>query len=399
MQTRRDHFDERAVFMASDRAELLALLDAGAPPPPDEGEAQGALAARYLHGEAVDWESVWPTPLRRLSLPTYPFLRTRHWFSANDSVYATAGADAVPRLEPTGPGRGLLTTFTGDEFYLRDHLVEGRKVLPGVVHLEVAVQAAREAGIDASAIDDVVWLRSFDVNGVPSGIEVQLGPAEPDVEFALVAPGDPKAVYASGTLRHGTRPPVSPRTDLVALERSCPREVDPADLYRRLSAAGLRHGPALATVRALRMGLNDALGRVSLPEAAAALHAYMLHPALLDGALQILAAFDEDDDRLYMPFSVDRVVRTAPLTAACAVHVARRPGTTDGLRSFDVRLLDDAGDELVALVNLTTRRAGATAAPPPEDSRERLRALLRGVRDGVVADDQATTAIGAILDD
>ena len=399
LQIRRDHFDERAVFMASDRAELLSLLDAGAPLPPDEGEAQGALAARYLRCEAVDWESAWPAPLRHLSLPTYPFDRTRHWFSANDSVYATAGADAVPRLEPTGPGRGLLTTFTGDEFYLRDHLVDGRKVLPGVVHLEVAAQAAREAGIDASAIDDVVWLRSFDVNGVPSGIEVQLGPAEPDVEFALVAPGDPRAVYASGTLRHGTRPTVSPRTDLVALERSCPREVDPADLYRRLSAAGLRHGPALATVRALRMGLNDALGRVSLPEAAAALHAYVLHPALLDGALQILAAFNEDNDRLYMPFSVDRVVRTAPLTAACAVHVARRPGTTDGLRSFDVRLLDDAGDELVALVNLTTRRAGASAAPPPEDSRERLRALLRGVRDGVLADDQAAAAIGAILDD
>ncbi|MCP4272707.1 MAG: hypothetical protein GY781_12195, partial [Gammaproteobacteria bacterium] len=70
------------------------------------------------------------------------------------------------------------STFTGQEFFLDDHRVKGEKVLPGVVHLEmarVAVEKAsggREEGMGIH-LRNVVWSQPIVVNG--SGQKVHIG--------------------------------------------------------------------------------------------------------------------------------------------------------------------------------------------------------------------------------
>ncbi|HWH01800.1 MAG TPA: beta-ketoacyl synthase N-terminal-like domain-containing protein, partial [Pilimelia sp.] len=106
----------RAVVVAHERAELLARLAALAAPgaaapgvaapgaaPPDAGtpELPARLrepVGRFLAGEAVDWSEVFAGhAAARVSLPTYPFQRTRHW-------PADTGAPTAPTA-PTVPSR------------------------------------------------------------------------------------------------------------------------------------------------------------------------------------------------------------------------------------------------------------------------------------------------------
>ena len=58
------------------------------------------------------------------------------------------------------------SSFTGEEFFLRDHVVQGERVLPGAAQLELArAAAARAAGVngtDGLRLENVVFAQSGD---------------------------------------------------------------------------------------------------------------------------------------------------------------------------------------------------------------------------------------------
>ncbi|MBK9371592.1 MAG: SDR family NAD(P)-dependent oxidoreductase [Deltaproteobacteria bacterium] len=104
-QQGRRAFERRAAFIATDLADLGQKLRAhlaGAPPQVDGApEAMIAAARAFEAGEAVDWSSLGPTGGRRVSAPTTPFVRSRHWMPQ-----ATRPALTPPAL--TEPSTGAL---------------------------------------------------------------------------------------------------------------------------------------------------------------------------------------------------------------------------------------------------------------------------------------------------
>ncbi|MFX9127653.1 hypothetical protein ABTN71_19915, partial [Acinetobacter baumannii] len=83
------------------------------------------------------------------SLPTYPFARERYWVPA---VAASATAGATARLHPLLhrntsdlAGQRFSSRFSGEEFFLKDHVVGGQRVLPGVAYLELARAAVEQS--------------------------------------------------------------------------------------------------------------------------------------------------------------------------------------------------------------------------------------------------------------
>ncbi|NUR60148.1 MAG: zinc-binding dehydrogenase, partial [Catenulispora sp.] len=102
LQFYRDHFAERAVFVATDLTELADRLRAGDGTVVPEGFPE---AERYLAGEQVDWSRLWHGERHdRTPLPGYAFDRTRHWFTENDTVYSD---DTDRGALPPGPDDGI----------------------------------------------------------------------------------------------------------------------------------------------------------------------------------------------------------------------------------------------------------------------------------------------------
>src|SRR5205807_6568711 len=107
------------------------------------------IAEAWVQGIEIDWTRLYGgRNYRFLPLPTYPFANERYWI-------ATATNGNVPSSAATAILHPLLhrntsdlseqrysSTFTGEEFFLRDHFVRTgdgalQKVLPGVVYLEM----------------------------------------------------------------------------------------------------------------------------------------------------------------------------------------------------------------------------------------------------------------------
>jgi NAD(P)-dependent dehydrogenase (short-subunit alcohol dehydrogenase family) len=128
------------------------------------------------------------------------------------------------------------------------------------------------------------------------------------------------------------------------------------DHYAGASAIGATFGPAFQCLQKIRLGDEIAVGEVSLPPGVVAETGLLLHPGLLDAALQLTGTLlahlrPEAAARVLVPISLGEMFLSG--TPTTALHVVARITESDPQLRFaraDVRLETPAGI-VVALLN------------------------------------------------
>ncbi len=377
-----------------------------------------ALARGFVEGKRVAFAKLLDRRRHRpLSLPSYAFARDRYWQQAQAAAQTTPSAAAQPeQLRALHPllqqntsdleQQRFSSTCTGQEFYLADHVVQGHRVLPGVAYLEMAREAVVRSvptAADATVVlRNVVWLRPLVVDA-PRGVHIDLGDADAgqgDIDFAIYSTevaegpaGEERVLHAQGKASLQADAVAAPSLDLASLRQRCDRPVEVADCYAAFAAAGLAYGPAHRGLVSLRAGRSAdgpplVVAEVELPSALGdSAHRYVLHPAMLDCALQASIALDLADAapeiaaqavRPALPFALEKLIVCGRTPAAATVVIRQAPGSSHTqLRKLDVDICDASGRACVRLLGFSSRTLneesprmpatpGAGAAPLPE---------------------------------
>jgi polyketide synthase PksL len=126
----RNHFEKRWAVVASSVGELLEALVKTQPPikneiidktiveaffkqlvpeknPVDQRIKLQTIANFYMAGHAIDWEKIYRDKPQRLSLPTYPFAKDRHWITTNFSAERMANP-IITHMPPKSDTQKLL---------------------------------------------------------------------------------------------------------------------------------------------------------------------------------------------------------------------------------------------------------------------------------------------------
>ncbi|MFJ2132669.1 SDR family NAD(P)-dependent oxidoreductase [Streptomyces sp. NPDC087845] len=423
----RARFAHRFACVVRDRTELLRILDAGldgtdaftgcaaprgrtgAGPEPSGGDEclrrcadpvrassadshradLTALAGYFTQGAELDYGAVFAAGTHlRVPLPAYPFAQESHW------------AGPLPPAAPPAPLRAALhrpvvahplihessavenradvpgtlratTVFKGDESVLRDHTVRGQRVLPGVVHLEMARETAvRALGIDATTplrMSDIAWMRPIVQDGAPLSVEVLVkAAAESDdltFEISSRTEGAADSVVCSTGRVSVSGTPRPARVALAPLRANGARTVSAERIREALASMGIVHGPSLRAVREAYVGDATVLAGLDLPSEADPAAPYVLHPALTDSAVQASIALHLTDGaeppETVVPFALDRLELLAPCPASvwAVVRVADAARTVTPLSRLDVDLVDKDGEVCVRMTGYTSRRA------------------------------------------
>ncbi|MGZ8249208.1 MAG: SDR family NAD(P)-dependent oxidoreductase, partial [Methylomagnum sp.] len=356
---------------------------------------QAVFAAEGWAGVAKLWSQGADLPFdawergnnrRRVSLPTYPFARERHWLSSvsGESSPSPAGegrgegiskgiSSAVPHKVQSDEKEGNLflispypsppsaTLRTGlplereltrrlrrDDPLIRDHVVKGRAILPAVVGLALAREAAASFGA-VVGVEQATWERPL-VMEDDIGVDIRLTPEAGAVLFELRETGAVSA-FARGRLMLAGADTATPEAfSPTAIAARCPARLDALALYTAFAARSLVYGESLRVVAELRSNAEEALAYLlPVPDGS--------ESALLDGALQTAAGLlARDPERLYLPVALDRLVWHAPLAATRYVHAIARPDA-DGpdTARLDIRLAGADGAVLAELVGMTYR--------------------------------------------
>jgi amino acid adenylation domain-containing protein len=352
----------------------LSVLESDAP----LREAAAGLAARgraedllalWASGLSVDWAAVRDgRPARRIALPGYPFARKQYWVGKAQAVSQVASPST----------RTCMLRIDGSESYLRDHLVNGVRTVPGVLSFDLVRRALERTGRPAGPFELAghTWTGAVSVETGPEQLEVFLneGPSE-GFRYSIIATGERR--HAEGVLRLLPGEDV-PRIDLGAARQAADREIDRHALYRRFEGLGLGYGPSQKAITHLWRGEEGVVVQLDLPQEAD--RGFALHPSILDGALQAVLALNDAGDglALALPYSVRRV-RIFGSTADRMWAVIRQDA-----KGTAIDLCDDDGNLVIRLEDFITRplpgamssdKAAPEAQPALDDTERQKRTL------------------------
>ncbi|QGZ36672.1 non-ribosomal peptide synthetase [Stappia indica] len=396
LQVGRDAMRERIAFVARDTGDLLRQMDAvlagadgdalrGSVPRGRRAEEMILdpigrdpleVARAWVGGASVDWQRLHAgTARRRLALPSYPFQRKRYWLPLEAAPVAPASG-----LSPQPSGAGTFEIeLTGHEFFLADHRIGGRPVLPGVAYLDLVRAAAVKAGLEQPLLRQVVWMSPLAVEK-PVRVRIVFTPAADGArraEVLSVASGEEPRLHAQMLVADGV-PQAPAAADLAALSLAHPRTIPAERVYAAFDAMGLAYGPGHRAILSLAIGpdadgARSVLGHLRLPEVVAhTASAFALHPSLMDGAFQAAIGLVMEEDGTApkgaaLPFAIEAVEIFGPLETDLWVHIQSRPasGGDPRTRRMDLLLLDDAGNARIALRGFATR---SYVEAPPQDT-------------------------------
>ncbi|MBV9493611.1 MAG: SDR family NAD(P)-dependent oxidoreductase, partial [Acidobacteria bacterium] len=342
------------------------------------GRKYAKLLELWVKGLDVDWTRFYgDAKPQRISLPAYPFARERYWIDVAAAPLATTNASSAvlhPLLHSNTSVLGAQryrSVFQGNEFFLADHQVQTQKVLPGAAYLEMAraaVQHALPEWPESAALElhDTGWAQplvvtqSTQVNVAVTGDGDRIGYEIRSGE------GDAEIVHCQGSAVFSSPAPLAV-LDLAQITARMTRGALDVDiLYAEAARLGLLYGPSFRAIAALHRGNGEVLAQLQLP-AAAAKNDFVLHPSLLDGALQSALGLMETATQLRLPFALETLRIVSACKPEMRAWVRYAPGSqpTDDVVKLDVDLCDNHGNVCVQMHGVSSR---ALSAPPTAGS-------------------------------
>ncbi len=264
------------------------------------------LTALWLAGVEPDWKRYFPVRSSLVDLPDYPWERERHWHQTTPESAGTLYRYAVHPLlgHPVAghPHEWEQSLDTARQAFLADHQVGDGVVFPGAGFVELALAAAREKlterqDTQAWTVEELDILLPLLLDSAHSRI-VRVA-VQDDGHFQIRSRKQMEnnwVIHAKGRVRLGATQGMTQRS-LQNSGNPAPTSIPcaPADFrgeehYARCQAAGLHYGPEFQTVAQGWLQGSTIQGQLQLSGSAMS-ETYLLHPALLDGAMQLFVDF------------------------------------------------------------------------------------------------------------
>ena len=286
------------------------------PRDPGNDRVRAVVRQLQLSAPSPDMRRLFPVPGQAVDLPHYPWQRERFW---HPNSAESLGLLSRRRVHP------LLGYALPDALHwenpldadsqprLKDHRVAGTTVFPaaGFVEMALAAADARRPGT-LLAIEDLEILAPLVLEADRVKL-VRLRVDPLDGSFAVTSRdrvnGGEWRTHAVGRLVEDALAAAADTRHLP----SRPPDVGAAAHYALATSMGLEYGPAFQAVTCVWREESESCGALPLPDCVAeGSDAYLLHPASLDGAFQLL-----------MDLAARRQMTATPLPAFLPVRIDR----------------------------------------------------------------------------
>ncbi|HTC64496.1 MAG TPA: SDR family NAD(P)-dependent oxidoreductase [Candidatus Saccharimonadales bacterium] len=371
-----------------------------------------SLASVYVRGGRVDWKSFdEPYQPLKIGLPTYPFERERCWENAPNASYVQKSIKKVHALLGARVNSALpMAQFqsrvgTGTFRYLGDHKVQGSVVLPAAVYLDMAQAATSEIlGAGSSILSNVTFQEALILPAAGERVLqfVSTPASGGNASFQIyssIGNGNGNhdspawTLHASGDMRleaESIARCAEEQYSVEGIQARCPHRKCGADLYASLKNAGLDYGPSFQGVQQVWSGNREAIGEISLPpqiyisQNSPEHEGFLIHPALLDSCLHVLAAALPEDKSgtgrrwTYLPVGVASLRFLGRSGKRIFSHAIIRNESALGAEFLeaDIRLLGEDGSVVGELLGF---RAKLVSADEDREGRENPDDLLYGI--------------------
>jgi len=349
----------------------------------------------WVKGLVFDWNKLYLIAKpNRISLPTYPFAKDRYWIPITESsvmpmTISSQQSSLHPLLHENTSDlmeQRFTTTFSGQEFFLNDHQVQGEKVLPGVSYLEMARAAVEKVfGRSEDAVSNqakilslknVIWSQPFVVDDSDRTINIALFDEDLNEKndsihyeiYSEIEVDDEMVVHSQGLAQFKTAQTVA-QLDIAGLQAQMDQgTLSAQQCYQAFNEMGLNYGPGHQGITEIYQGEGHILAKLTLPDSVQHSESnYVLHPSLMDSALQaaigltltasMLEEKNDSPKKLIIPFSLESIdiIRACTSNMYAWVRHTKVSTAISKIQKLDIDLCDQQGNVCAQLKGFTSR--------------------------------------------
>ena len=319
------------------------------------------LALNWLLGKEINWNQLASNrTAKRVSLPGYMFRKEHYLIDRNAVQLKIERHNPVLGENVSGLDKcSYRVEFTGKEFFLHDHILLDKKVLPGMAYLELAraniEQVTKEKVIE---ISNILWGNRFSIDDKPKGMYLDLKREEPYITCNFV--GDMN--YSNCRAITSNDYPSSFYRDIDQIKQNCKNSITPVELYSYYKIGGLNYGPSFKMLDEVYYNETEALSHLTIPDCCYETFDYfVLHPSMLDASLQAGLCIRgdkaiKDDTTTHIPYYMEKISIFGKMERSCYSYITLAEEETDGVRKLNCDILSDDGRVLVKIQAFTARK-------------------------------------------
>ncbi|XP_068615290.1 mycocerosic acid synthase-like polyketide synthase [Brachionichthys hirsutus] len=313
-------------------------------PEKDYDTILSTVAKLFELGINVDWHQVYrgcetlPT-----AFPVYQFVNTRKElnFEAVRNGDESPAFSSHTLISQTRQGNNEFTWTPSLDTapYLWEHKNNGVPIAPGSFYVELAyasIVAMLKPKKPVSQLQLSIRFESpFTLSASSHQFKVIVDHRENEASFKIQSP---VATHTSGTYRCTDGQPLleEPFICLDMIFQRCKTVMKQREIYSILSQAGFEYGPIFKQIDDVHFGdeLKEAVAAIQVPgELLKDLHAYFIHPVLLDNFMQMTAviAMRQLKAKHGFPSAICSVVISRPLQEKMVMYLRATKETPDFL--------------------------------------------------------------------
>lgn len=363
--TKKDSKDQ-AIFKELFKILMKEIADPNLLPMQEYRDKLQALANFYTKGYELNWEILHRNESKqKIDLPSYPFAKTRYWITSNKKPRSIAEShvNLHPLLDEnisTMKVSQFTKIFTGDEFYLSDHRVLNERILPGVAYLEMARAAATLAMPDQKiiALNNIIWMIPIKVSDQKVASKITLHSKGDSILFEITSQkNNEQLLHAQGKIFYSknTHAAKLDKLNIAEIKSRCLESVTPDFIYDQYKEIGLQYGPSFQVIKNMMTNSKEVLSELVLPDQLKnSFDAFILHPSLMDGALQSLAGLMQSrqenlEKTIYLPFSIGQIDIFASLPENVYTYIKIIDEQNIILPKYEIYICDKVGNVSVII--------------------------------------------------
>jgi acyl transferase domain-containing protein/acyl carrier protein len=332
----------------------------------------------WTKGLFFDWKLLYGAEKPKIiSLPTYPFKKEYYWIPETHKKTSNIETGKVSFLHPLlhenisdFTEQKYRTILTGNEVFLKAHVIHGQKILPGVAYLEMAL-AAIKASIDCNERDaifqlnNIIWAKPAVVNERPVPLKIALH-LENEEQITYRITGENSDIHSEGSANLRLTEE-SYEIDIRHKQRECNRRVFLKDeCYRAFEQIGFHYGREQRGIESLYLGKDEILASLELPEEVKSTRKeYTLHPSILDSAIQATLGLLMENETMeaFVPFALQKLIlmdQNSDIKWAY-IRSINAGNSRNNLRKFDIDLCNNTGKVCIQMKGLALKKFEKTA--------------------------------------
>ncbi len=333
------------------------------------------LGQVWINGAGINWDRLYDNPIpKRIPLPTYQFQKTRFWIQQS----TRPGNDRFSLLHPMVHANNstldevrFSSRFSGDEPFIKDHVIGKDVIIPGVLSLEMARAACQFAGKHhIKKLRKLAWLNPVRLNGRGTAMKIRLQQSNGAIKYQIFAQLEleKEVLHAKGEI---IAEPISSAgafnhvaVDLETHKKACSQTLKRDECYQLFSKKGFNYGPGFRPIEELYCSDDYALAKIHLSDTYRNLDNVLLNPFILDAALQSVGGItghQQVSRGPLLPFSIDEIelFNQKELPEKCYAHsrlnVDHRTKVDSQLKKYNIDLMDEEGTLLLRLKSYSAK--------------------------------------------